>query len=201
MLTPFGALQAFGQPKPDPHWALFQTLMAADSAPHASVWAGAGADRTELLARGLQEAWVHTIERDLRAPDVKLDNFLPRIIAGLSGQRTAALASEEGFCIGREGYTQDEAETLCAAAADHSEFSQRQLRRGWSGAGRYIAFHQDAAMLLPSTSFVPFWVDGVGYSLVLAGEPLLNNAALVELLWGIKTAGCRFSPAGSGPAR
>ncbi|NTV86779.1 MAG: hypothetical protein HGA21_08560, partial [Burkholderiaceae bacterium] len=41
--------------------------------------------------------------------------------------------------------------------------------------------------------FIPFWVDGAGYWLVLAGEPLLNNPALVELLWGIKEAGTRFT--------
>jgi len=28
--------------------------------------------------------------------------------------------------------------------------------------------------------------------LVIAGEPLLNNPVLVELVWGIQTAGTRF---------
>jgi hypothetical protein len=31
-----------------------------------------------------------------------------------------------------------------------------------------------------------------GYWLIVMGEPLLNNPALVELLWGIKQAGARF---------
>jgi hypothetical protein len=39
-------------------------------------------------------------------------------------------------------------------------------------------------------------VDGAGYWLVLGGEPLLNNPAMVELLWGIKAAGTRFAVAG-----
>jgi hypothetical protein len=30
---------------------------------------------------------------------------------------------------------------------------------------------------------------------IIGGEPLLNNAALVELLWGLKLAGTRFSAA------
>lgn len=195
MLTPFGALQAFAELHPAPHWAQLQTLMGADIAPHAAAWVQAGSGRGELLAQATREGWVHTVMRELRAPDVRLDNFLPHVIAGLSGQRTAALASEGGFCIGRVGYTQEQADILCAAAADFSEFAARQRHRGWPGAGRFVAFHQDAAMLLPSTSFVPFWVDGVAYSLILEGEPLLNNTALVELIWGVRTSGARFSPA------
>ena len=48
-------------------------------------------------------------------------------------------------------------------------------------------------MLIPSVSFVPFWVDGVDYCLVLGGEPLTNNIALVELIWSIKSAAFRFT--------
>ena len=29
--------------------------------------------------------------------------------------------------------------------------------------------------------------------LILGGEPLLNNRALVELIWGIRTAGTKFA--------
>ena len=56
-----------------------------------------------------------------------------------------------------------------------------------------MSFHVDADFLLPTFSFVPFWADGAGYWLIVAGEPLLNNPALVELLWGIKVAGTRFA--------
>jgi hypothetical protein len=59
-----------------------------------------------------------------------------------------------------------------------------------------VAFHRDPEFLLPSHAFLPFWVDGAGYWLVLMGEPLLNNPALVELLWGIKQAGTRFGVLG-----
>lgn len=51
-------------------------------------------------------------------------------------------------------------------------------------------------ILLPEHVFLPFWVDGAGYWLILMGEPLLNNPALVELLWGIKQAGTRFAAIG-----
>ena len=55
------------------------------------------------------------------------------------------------------------------------------------------SFHEDIAMLMPTTSFVPFWIDRTDYCLILGGEPLINNPALVELIWGIKAAGARFS--------
>ena len=48
-------------------------------------------------------------------------------------------------------------------------------------------------MLLPTTSFALFWVDGTGYWLIIGGEPLLNNTALVELIWGIRHAGDKFA--------
>lgn len=38
-----------------------------------------------------------------------------------------------------------------------------------------------------------FWVDGIGYWLILGGEPLLNNRALVDLAWGLRIAGNKFS--------
>ena len=91
----------------------------------------------------------------------------------------------------------NEADALSAAAADYSDFAARQARRGWSGAKGLVSFHIDADFLLPTFSFVPLWVDGAGYWLIVAGEPLLNNPALVELLWGVKAAGTRFAvPAG-----
>ena len=146
----------------------------------------------ELQAQG----WVQALTRPMQGPDARLDDFLQHVIAALSGERRVVLASEGGFCLGRCGVSQDEAEVLSAAAADFSEFAMRQARRGWLGASGYVAFHSDPEFLMPAHAFVPFWVDGAGYWLVLMGEPLLNNPALVELLWGIKQAGTRFSLGG-----
>lgn len=57
-----------------------------------------------------------------------------------------------------------------------------------------MSFHESIDMLMPATTFTLFWVDGVGYWLILGGEPLLNNRALVELIWGIRMAGEKFRP-------
>ena len=193
ILTPTGALHAFAQPQPGELELALQALLMGDKALDMSAWSEKASTASQVLRQALEEGWVQRLHRPLQGPDAKLDDFLPHVIASLSGERRAALASEAGFCLGRVGIDQDEADTLSAAAADFSGFAERQARRGWAGASRFVSFHEDPEFLLPSYSFIPFWVDGTGYWLVVAGEPLLNNPALVELMWGIKEAGTRFA--------
>ncbi len=193
MLTPAGVLHAFASPQPGETELALQALLASDRTLDAAGWAHKAALAPAITAQALEQGWVQVLQHPLQGPDAKLDDFLQHVIASLSGERRAVLASESGFCLGRTGIDPDEADTLSAAAADYSDFAARQARRGWDGATRYVSFHTDAEFLLPSFSFVPFWVDGAGYWLVLCGEPLLNNPALVELLWGIKEAGTRFT--------
>ena len=193
LLTPAGALHAYADRAPDETCAALQTLMPRGASLRRSAWLAQMASHTILLKRALHEGWVHEVGRELQAPDVRLDNYLPHAIAGLSGSRMAALASEDGFCLARVGYSQDEADTLCVAAADFFDFVARQKQRGFKGTGRAVSFFEGIDLLLPTTTFMLFWVDGVGYWLILGGEPLLNNRALVELIWGIRVAGTKFS--------
>jgi|JI8StandDraft_1071087.scaffolds.fasta_scaffold152738_2 hypothetical protein len=197
-LTPAGALMAFNQARPSLDQACLQGILAAPRLPLVKDWIEQGPEQAGLYSVALANGWLHEVRRELQAPEVQLDSFLPHIIGGLSGERRAALASGGGFCVGQAGYSRDQAEALCVAAADFTEFARRQRVRGWAGASALVSFHEDAAMILPSVSFVPFWVDGVDYCLVLAGEPLINNPAFVELLWGIKSAGSRFASRVSG---
>ncbi len=182
-LTPAGVLRAFGQHKVDDVANQLQVLLAGDRTLDEVGWsAKAGLDgpgMADLEAQG----WVQRLQRPLQGPDAKLDDFLQYVIAGLSSERRVVLASDGGFCLGRSGFEQDEADVLSAAAADFGDFAARQV-------------HADPEFLLPSFSFVPFWVDDAGYWLVIAGEPLLNSPAMVELLWGIKEAGTRFAIGG-----
>ncbi|HOE40465.1 MAG TPA: hypothetical protein PLB25_02345 [Rhodoferax sp.] len=192
-LTPVGALRAFGQRQVDDVGQHLQVLLTGDHTFDAATWtAKAGLDGP-AIANLEAQGWVQRLQRPLQGPDAKLDDFLQHVIASLSGERRVVLASDGGFCLGRAGFEQDEADVVSAAAADFGEFAARQARRGWHGASRYISFHADPEFLLPSYSFVPFWVDDAGYWLVIVGEPLLNSPALVELLWGIKEAGTRFA--------
>ena len=193
MLTPAGALHAFMKEGPGETELALQALLTGDRALDAEAWGERSAHASSIAAQAIQEGWVQVLQRPLQGPDAKLDDFLQHVIASLSGERRAVLASEGGFCLGRSGIDQDEADALSAAAADYADFASRQARRGWQGAKGYVSFHVDADFLLPSFSFVPFWADGAGYWLIVTGEPLLNNSALVELLWGIKVAGTRFA--------
>ncbi len=195
-LTPAGVLHAFGRPKVDAVTSSLQVLLTGDRTLDTASWsAKANIDEAQIAAFEAQ-GWVQRLQRPLQGPDAKLDDFLQHVIAGLSSERRVVLASDGGFCLGRSGFEQGEADVLSAAAADFGEFAARQARRGWPGASGYIAFHQDPEFLLPSYSFVPFWVDDAGYWLVIAGEPLLNSPTMVELLWGIKEAGTRFAISG-----
>lgn len=196
MLTPAGTLHAFASKTPDLSESALQILLTGERSLDLAAWTAADPQAAAVLAVALENGWVQPLLRPLQGPDARLDDFLPHVIASLSGERRAVLASDGGFCLGRAGVEQDEADALCAAAADYSDFAARQARRGWDGASRYVAFHRDPEFLLPSHAFLPFWVDGAGYWLILMGEPLLNNPALVELFWGLKQAGTRFNPQG-----
>lgn len=195
-LTPSGVVIAFANATPDATCMQLQTVLTGNALPTVEQWTTGEVGNGKLLALGLENGWLQIVSRSLTAPNVKLDDFLSVVIAGLSGERRAALASSGGFCVGHSGYTQLEAEALCVAAADFTDFARQQQARGWHGASRMVSFHEDAAMLIPSISFVPFWIDGTDYCLVLGGEPLINNPAFVELVWGIKAAGSRFSRGG-----
>lgn len=192
ILTPTGVLHAFASKQPGESEMALQALLAADTTLDMAGWTKSAPVAPTIVAQALEQGWIQRLARPLQGPDAKLDDFLQYVIASLSGERRAVLASESGFCLGRVGIDQDEADALSAAAADYSEFSARQVRRGWNGATGYVSFHTDPEFLLPRYSFVPLWVDGVGYWLMLGGEPLLNNPALVELLWGIKLTGTKF---------
>lgn len=191
-LSPPGALLAFSREAPDVAQAMLQSVLAERALPDPAEWAARSPAHAELLEQGQARGWLQVVHRDIRAPDMRLVDFLAHVVGGLSADRRAALASGGGFCVGHSGYEPEEAEALCVAAADFTEFARRQRARGWNGASDLVSFHQDAAMMMPTVSFVPFWVDGVDYCLVIGGEPLLNNPVFVELLWGIKAAGSRF---------
>ncbi len=200
MLTPKGTLHAYAHAVPDEASTLLQSLMANDHAPSRAAWLAAHPGQEGFLQHAMATGWVHEIPRALQAPDAKLDNYLPHVIGGMSGLRMAALASDDGFCLAHVGYSESEADALCAAAAELVDFVTRQRQRGWTGSGRAVSFHDDIDLLLPSTTLILFWVDGVGYWLILGGEPLVNNSALVQLVWGIRTAGSKFAPGTSAQA-
>ncbi len=193
-LTPLGTLHAFADAEPDATQRALQKLLSGRNALRQDEWAEGVSHHQEVLAEARSRDWIGMLRRPVPGPDVRLDDFAQHVIAPLSGERRAVLASDGGFCLGYSGVDLDEAEALSVAAADFAAYARRQSQRGWTGAQRYVSFFSDMHLLVPDWSFVPFWVDGAGYWLIAGGEPLLNNLAMVELVWSIRLAGKRFRP-------
>lgn len=190
MLTPSGVFEAFSYIEPQEQQKALQVILSLPQCMTVAEWLSQYSEAwlIEFVAKG----WVQVLKRQLTAPNVPLDQFLPYVVANLSGQRRAAIGSNEGFCLARIGYTQQEADTLSVVAADFLDFTVRQQQRGWAMQGKAISFFNEVDLLMPNTSFVFLWIDGNGYVLILDNEPLTNNRAFVELIWAIKTSGLRF---------
>lgn len=189
LLTPMGTLHAHDSRSPDEEQAALQRLMPKGPLLTIGAWLTGMSDGQALLDKALENDWIEEVKYTVLPPEAQMDYYLPHAIAGLSAKRMAVLASEDGFCLARTGYSQAESDALAAMAADMSDFMRRQRQRGWSVAGNAVAFHEDMHMLLPSTTLRLLWVDGVGYWLILGGEPLLNNRALVDVVWRLHMAG------------
>lgn len=189
-LTPAGVFWAFLPQVPDDKTKALQSILAHHTSPSRAEWLDNYSH--EWLSQFLEAGWIEELSEPLTAPKMALDGFLPYVVASLSGSRRAAIASNEGFCLAKIGYTQEEADRLCVAAADFFDFVMRQEQRGLHIAGRAVSLFLQVDLLMPEVSFVFLWIDGTGYVLILDGEPLTNNRAFVELVWAIKTSGLRF---------
>ena len=190
ILTPAGVFEAFSHTNPNEQQIALQALISGKQCPQVTTWANQYYH--EWLEDFAGNGWIEFLESPLNAPNLPLDKFLPYVVASLSGTRRAAIGSNEGFCLARIGYTQEEADTLSVAAADFFDFLNRQQQRGWVIKEQAVSFFGQVDLLMPKTSFVFLWIDGSGYVLILDGEPLTNNRAFVELIWAIKTAGLKF---------
>lgn len=189
-LTPSGVFHAFLDINPDEKAVALQALLTGRQSLSKSDWLERFSH--EWLGEFIEAGWVEVLPTPLVAPKMALDEFLPYVVASLSGSRRAAIASNEGFCLAKIGYRQEEADKLCVAAADFFDFVMRQEQRGLDLSGRALSLFKQVDLLMPEVSFVFLWIDKTGYVLILDGEPLTNNRAFVELIWAIKTSGLKF---------
>lgn len=190
ILTPAGVLHGFSQVNPSEQQLALQAMLAPEQTMTAQAWSEYFSEL--WLNMFIEENWVEVVDKPITAPHVQLDSFLRYVSASLSGSRRVAIGSDEGFCLAKMGFTQAEADTLCVAAADFFGFLQRQQQRGWAVHGHAVSFFSSIDMLMPNTSFVFLWINEKGYWLIIEDEPLLNNRAFVELVWGIKSIGERL---------
>lgn len=190
-LTPAGTFWAFLHKNPDEKVLSLQSILSHSQSPARAEWLEH--NRHEWLAEFIEEGFIEELTEPLVAPKMALDEFLPYVVASLSGSRRAAIASNEGFCLAKIGYNQEEADRLCVAAADFFDFVMRQEQRGLDISGRALSLFGQVDLLMPEVSFVFLWIDEMGYVLILDNEPLTNNRAFVELVWAIKTSGLKFA--------
>lgn len=115
-LTPAGVFEAFLSTKPSPMQLALQSLLSEKLSLQSEDWLAQHSH--QWLAEFTEKGWVEQVAHVLSAPMMPLDQFLPYVVASLSGKRRAAIASNEGFCLAKVGYTQEEADRLCVAAAD-----------------------------------------------------------------------------------
>lgn len=189
-LTAKGVFYAFLSPIPSQKQRALQALLSQKISLSTQDWLSANTHA--LLDECVQEGLVERLDEALYAPIIPLDKFLPYVVASLSGSRRAAIASSEGFCLAKIGYSQEEADRLSVAAADFFDFFVRQEQRGLSLSGQALSLFCEVDLLMPKVSFVFLWIDEMGYVLILEDEPLTNNRAFVELIWAIKTASLKF---------
>lgn len=189
-LTAKGVFYAFLSPMPSQKQRALQALLSQKISLSTQDWLSTNTHA--LLDECVQEGLVERLDEALYAPIIPLDKFLPYVVASLSGSRRAAIASSEGFCLAKIGYSQEEADRLSVAAADFFDFFVRQEQRGLSLSGQALSLFCEVDLLMPKVSFVFLWIDEMGYVLILEDEPLTNNRAFVELIWAIKTASLKF---------
>lgn len=190
-LTPAGVFEAFLSANPNPEQLALQSILSENTSVAVSEWLEQYSHA--WLDKFVEQRLVELVPQQLSASKMALDEFLPHVVASLSGSRRAAIASNEGFCLARIGYSQEEAERLSVAGADFFDFFVRQEHRGLQIEGRAVSLFRQVDLLMPETSFIFLWIDAAGYVLILDSEPLTNNRAFVELIWAIKTSGLKFN--------
>lgn len=146
----------------------------------------------------LFQAQTLSLVQGVETPDdlsgMGIGKALPDLLEELSSVDKALLVDEMGFSLARAGINADEAETLSALSADLSALQKRHASRL---AGNLSLFSQGwGAVDAFGSSKVAMWPLFIGdaqFSLVVIGEPRLNNPAFTSLVWRLMS---RYGKAG-----
>lgn len=165
---------------------LKQTMSSALSVDELKQWSGLDAedDALALLYRMQSLGWLNGNEQQQAAPGGGLENVLPEILSGLSDSGKVLLADEQGFYLSSQGFPHETAEELSALSADlFSLYGRHQgLLKNNLGLETSAWAVVDAAGN-GQIGFWPLWVGKHRFVLVIKGIALLNQPALMELIW------------------
>lgn len=191
--TPAGAFHAVSVPGMDSIRHLLYALMSQDVAPQLNIdslreWTQTAEDETamELLHRAQSLALVQGESTSREAPSGPLEQILPSLLAKLSSSGKALFADSQGFYIASQGFPHETAEELSALSADLAALHARHngLLHGNIG----LPTSSWALVDAWGNSQLGFWPLYIGeqrFVLVLAGQPLFNQAAFLDLVWAL----------------
>ncbi|MDQ7072636.1 MAG: hypothetical protein Q9N32_02575 [Gammaproteobacteria bacterium] len=139
----------------------------------------------ELLYRMQSLGWLDGVEQQQTAPE-GVEDVLPDLLVTLSESGHALLADEQGFYLSAQGFPHETAEELSALSADIFSMYERHqaLLRNNLGLETSAWALVDAAGN-GQIAFWPLWVGKHRFVLVIKGVPLLNNPALMKLIWAL----------------
>jgi hypothetical protein len=189
--TPAGAYYCVSGESDTPSRNLLQVLMQKRLPPALSVhalqsWTGIDDDEEilALLYRMQSLGWLEGQKHQQSAPDGSLEDVLPDLLADLSDSGKVLLADEQGFYLCSQGFPHETAEELSALSADLSSLYQRHQGLLQNN----LSLETSAWALVDAAGngqigFWPLWVGTHRFVLVIKGVPLLNQPALMKLIW------------------
>ncbi len=196
--TPLGAYQTVCTPTMGPARQLLLALLVQEQTQVATpemlqAWSGMDSPEAalELLFRLQDMGLVQGLESPQTAPSGPLQEVLPELIPQLSSSGKALVADNQGLYVATSGFTHEAAEELSALGADLSMLYARHqglLQRN-------MGFRQQAWGLVDAAgnSAVGFWPMHIGdteFMLILGDMPRLNQAAFLNVVWGLC---CRYA--------
>ncbi|MGB0664772.1 MAG: hypothetical protein ACPGMR_13410 [Pontibacterium sp.] len=188
-ITPAGAYYATVSSEPDDARAFLLQLLSSDvPLPYSKEVVEELTDlessaATLLFKKMAAKRFVRLTRSPTQALDESVEQQLPKLLAKLTGNGKAALADDQGFCLGAVGFEEEHAEAVSALAADLVSLHERHLpllnrQMGLSG--------ESWGMIDPlGQSQIGFWVIKLGslkFVLILESMPRLNHQSFVDLL-------------------
>jgi len=141
-------------------------------------------DLLGLLYRMQTLGWIQGVDFQETAPEGELENILPELLGALSDLGKVLLADEQGFYLSSQGFPHETAEELSALSADI--FSIYDRHQGLLK--NNLSLETSAWAVVDASGngqigFWPLWIGGHRFVLIIKGVPLLNQSALMRLVW------------------
>ncbi len=188
--TPAGAYFCVSGDSDVPARRVLQALLKQATSLSLSVdelklWSGLDDDGALALLYRMQTlGWLQGTEHQQAAPSGSFEDVLPEILSSLSDSGKVLLADEQGFYLSSQGFPHETAEELSALSADLFSLYGRHQNVLKNNLGlETSAWAVVDAAGNGQVGFWPLWVGKHRFVLIIKGVPLLNQTALMKLVW------------------